>query len=139
VRSQPLADRLDALGRYGPAVHPDLAVSRDFWRGCIDGDGCLNIAGNYPGLKLSGSDWLLGAFVEFLDSVGLRRTYGHKPVNVRPSHSIFVVGTAGLTAVRITELLYSDAMVALDRKVITATKIMSLQPPYWVPKKRGQR
>lgn len=33
VCSRRLADRLTALGRYGPAVDPALAASRDFWRG----------------------------------------------------------------------------------------------------------
>ena len=131
--SRRLADHLDDLGRYGPAVDSGLAASRDFWRGCIDGDGCLNVSCGIPSLKLFGSEWLLGTFVEFLHSAGLRRSANGRPVNVRPCQSIFAVGTGGMTAVRITRLLYSDAVVALDRKAVTAAKIAVMEPPFIWP------
>lgn len=130
VRSRPLADRLDVLGRYGPAADPELAASPHFWRGCVDGDGTVGIYDGIPCLKLFGSDWLLGAFVEFLDSAGLRRARYGRPVNVRPCHGIFAVGTSGSTAVGITELLYADAPVALDRKAGKAAQIIPMQPPF---------
>jgi hypothetical protein len=79
VRSQRLANILTALGRYGPAVNPALAASRDFWRGCIDGDGTVGISCGIPQVKLVGSHWLLSAFVDFLGPVSSRR-----PLNVRP-------------------------------------------------------
>ena len=54
VRSQRLADRLTALGRYGPAVDPALAASCDFWRGCIDGDGTVGISCGIPQVEAGG-------------------------------------------------------------------------------------
>ena len=139
ARSQRLADRLDSHGRYRPPVNPALTASRDFWRGCIDGDGCLNVSCGIPTLKLFGSEWLLGAFIEFLESAGLRRSSNGRPVNVWPCQSIFSVSTSGMTAVRITKLLYSDASVALDRKAATAAEIMSMQPPFiWPCNRKSQ-
>ena len=139
VRSQPLSDRVDTLGRYGPAPDPELAASPDFWRGVIDGDGTVGVYSGSPTVKVFGSDWLLGAFVEFLDSVGLRRARYGRPVNVRPCHGIFAVGTSGTTALGITRLLYADAPVALDRKAVRAEQIIPMEPPFvWACHRRSR-
>jgi len=119
VRSQRLADVLTALGRYGPAVNPALAASRDFWRGCVDGDGTLGISCGIPQLKLVGSHWLLSAFVDFLGPVSSRR-----PLNVRPARNIYVVSTSYATAEKVVERLYAGASVALDRKAAAAAEIL---------------
>ena len=111
VRSRQLAARLTALGRYGPAVDPELAGSRDFWRGCIDGDGTVGISCGIPQVKLVGSHWLLSAFVDFLGPVSSRR-----PLNVRPARNIYVVSTSYATAEKVVERLYVGASAALDRK-----------------------
>ena len=121
VTSRQIADRLRALGRYGPAVDPELAASRDFWRGCIDGDGTLGISCGVPGLKLWGSHWLLQAFVDFLGPVSSRR-----PLNVRPARTIFVVSTGYQTAVKVVGRLYSGATVVLDRKAERAAAILAM-------------
>jgi transposase-like protein len=104
VRSQRLADVLTALGRYGPAVNPVLAASRDFWRGCIDGDGTVSISCGIPQVKLVGSRWLLRAFVDFLGPISSRR-----PLNVRPARNIYVVSTSYATAEKVIERLYAGA------------------------------
>ena len=130
VRSRPLADRVLALGRYGPSPAPELAASPHFWRACVDGDGTVGVYSGIPTLKLFGSEWLLEAFVEFLDSAGLRRTHRGRRPSVRPCQSIFAVSTTGTTAAGITKLLYGDATVALDRKAVKAAQIMSMEPPF---------
>ncbi|MFG3422219.1 hypothetical protein [Micromonospora sp. NPDC048063] len=43
VRSQRLADRLVALGRYQGPINARLVESRDFWRGVVDGDGSVGV------------------------------------------------------------------------------------------------
>ncbi len=121
VRSQRLADRLTALGRYGSAVNPALAESRDFWRGCVDGDGTAGISCGIPQLKLVGSHWLLSAFVDFLP-VSSRR-----PLNVRPARNIYVVSTSYATAEKVVERLYAEASVALDRKAAAVAEILSVR------------
>lgn len=119
VRSRPLAERLLTLGRYGPAVDPALVASRDFWRGCIDGDGCIGIYSGAPGLKLCGSDWLLGAFVDFIGPTGAQR-----PLRVRPTRTIYTVSSTCSTAEMIVERLYAGAGTVLDRKAEIAARIM---------------
>lgn len=116
--SQRIADRLDDLGRYGPAVSPELAASRDFWRGCIDGDGTISITGSIPCVKLWGTPWLLGAFVDFLGPIGRR------PLSVRPTPSSHVVSTSYMTAAKIVKRLYEGAEVALDRKMAQAERVL---------------
>lgn len=118
VRSQCLADRVAGLGRYGPAVDAELAASRDFWRGAIDGGGTVGISCDIPQCKLVGSKWLLGAFVDFLGPVGRR------PLNVRPARSIFVVSVSGSTAEKVLDRLYSGATTALDRKSAAVAEIL---------------
>jgi hypothetical protein len=124
VTSQRLADRLTALGRYGPAVDPELAASRDFWRGCIDGDGTVGISCGIPQVKLVGSHWLLSAFVDFLGPISSRR-----PLNVRPARNIYVVSTSYATAVKVVDRLYVGATVALDRKAASAAEILFTRGP----------
>jgi hypothetical protein len=63
---------------------------------------------------------MLLAFVNFLHTEG---TTGAN-LSVRPHKTIYNVGTTGLTAVRIIELLYSDAPVALDKKADAARLII---------------
>jgi hypothetical protein len=119
VRSQRLAERLESLGRYGPAVDPELAASRDFWRGCIDGDGTVGISCGIPQVKLVGSKWLLSAFVDFLGPISSRR-----PLNVRPVRNIYVVSTSYMTAEKVVRRLYAGAGTVLDRKAAAAAALL---------------
>lgn len=119
--------RENELGRYEGLIAPELAASRHFWRGLVDGDGSLGCYAKRPGsepsaqFRLFGEGRALSAFTEFLredGSTGARLT-------VRPLKSIYTVGTTGWSAARIVELLYEDAPVALDRKAETASLIIS--------------
>lgn len=121
VRSRRLADRLIALGRYGPAVAPELAASRDFWRGVIDGDGSLYISCGIPCVSVVGSRWLLQAYVDFLGPVSRR------PIRVRPARSIFTVSTSYKTAIKVVDRLYAGAATALDRKAVRAAEIVAMR------------
>ena len=120
--SRQIADRLEALGRYGPAVDPELAASRDFWRGVIDGDGSIGISKGIPWCSVVGSRWLLQAFVDFLGPVSSRR-----PLHVRPARTIFTVSTTYKTAGKVVERLYAGASTALDRKAVRAVQIMAMR------------
>lgn len=123
VRSRRIADRLYGLGRYGPAVHPELAASRDFWRGCVDGDGTIGIYSGVPGIKLLGSQWLMQAYVDFLGPISSRR-----PLRARPARSLFVVSAGYGTAVKVAERLYTGAGTALDRKAGSAAAVIRNGP-----------
>lgn len=127
VSSTRLAERLFALGRYEGPIASELAVSRHFWRGLVDGDGSLGCYAKRPGsepgaqFRLCGEGRALLAFTKFLredGSTGARLT-------VRPHKSIYNVGTTGWSAARIVQLLYEDAPVALDRKAEMARLIIA--------------
>lgn len=122
VRSDRLAERLLALGRYDGPVDERLAQSRDFWRGAVDGDGTIGVSCGAPFLKLVGSRRLLEAYVRFLGRVGTRR------LHVRPHKTIFCVSTSGSTAERVIDRLYSGATTALDRKAAKAVNILAQVP-----------
>lgn len=127
VRSDRLAARLLDLGRYAGAVNAELAASRHFWRGVVDGDGSI---GAYPTasstsphlkaqIRLCGERRLLESFAAFLTSQGMAR------LSVRPHKSIWNIGTTGVSAERIIALLYHDAPTALARKAEAAARIAS--------------
>lgn len=127
VPSTQLARRLCDLGRYEGPIAPELAISRHFWRGVVDGDGSLGCYPKRPGaapspqFRLCGEQRMLLAFINFLHTDGTTGTN----LSVRPHKSIYSIGTTGPTAVRIMELLYRDAPVALDRKADTASRIIA--------------
>lgn len=118
VCSDRLGERLLELGRYSGSLDPRLARSRDFWRGMVDGDGFLGISQGRAGLGLTGSARILAEFAAFVNLPGTRR-----PVHIRWTGTTHVVRTGCGTAERITEWLYADASVALDRKTRRATLI----------------
>ncbi|GAA3145351.1 hypothetical protein [Nonomuraea roseoviolacea] len=120
VRSEKLAHRLLALGRYNGSVDRALVESHHFWRGVVDGDGSI---GEYSGkaqARLFGNYPLLTAFNGFLAS------HGVTGLSVRPHKSIYIVGTTGRPARRIVGLLYDDAPTALHRKAAIAHRIVAV-------------
>lgn len=126
VRSDRLAHQLLSLGRYAGAIGPDLAGSRHFWRGVVDGDGSI---GAYPRTKTSGhlrtqfklvgQRRLLDTFADFLVDAGTAR------LSVTPHKTIHIIGTTGKPAEKIIDLLYSGAPTALLRKSRIAEQVLS--------------
>ena len=56
IVSRRLAGRLLEMGRYEGPIAPELAASRHFWRGVVDGDGSIFILKTgYSGISLVGS------------------------------------------------------------------------------------
>jgi hypothetical protein len=125
VRSETLANRLLALGRYSDQISTELVGSRDFWRGVSDGDGsmgCYRVAGRRRLMlqfRLVGRRSLLEPFVGFLNEQGVTR------LSVRPHKSISVVGTTGRQAVKIVEVLYLNASPVLARKAERAQALLA--------------
>jgi hypothetical protein len=67
VGSERLANRLLELGRYEGPIARELATSRHFWRGVVDGDGSIfTTKTGYTGFGVVGSRRLLDAFLGFL-------------------------------------------------------------------------
>ncbi len=122
----------DTLGRYGVKPNksltaeatPELAHSRDFWRGMIDGDGCIKNYKACPRMHLIGSEATIRQFEAFcapyLDGYPLKtRTCKHSP----RVWNAMMHGNAAMTMLRV---LYKDAAVYLDRKKAFADEMEAL-------------
>lgn len=130
VRSEKLAS---SLARFGVVPRKSftakvigLEKDRNFWRGVIDGDGCISI-GESPGrlaMILVGSKDLLSQFKEY--ALSISPSCG---ADVHPQKSIFRLSLRGKYAMRVIRELYHDARVALDRKAAIARWLME-NPDY---------
>ncbi|WKU03260.1 hypothetical protein [Micromonospora sp. HUAS LYJ1] len=123
-----MADRLIELGRYGDSIDERLVVSRDFWRGVVDGDGSLGIykraapsGRTFAQFRVVGRRHVMTAFVALLESSGI------SGLSVRPHKSICTVGTTCGPAERMASLLYLDAEPALARKAEIAAQMIARQ------------
>lgn len=90
----------------------NLAMSNNFWRGVIDGDGCLTFGRRgYPHLFLTGSHKLLAQYAHYMET----------SIDFRPR--VFEIGNVsradlgGRKACVAANHLYADATVCLARKL----------------------
>lgn len=121
VRSWPLTS---ALGKWGivpnkttrAVAHPDLAESRHFWRGVIDGDGGTALVENGKRLLFycSGARALMMQLRRFIESRTGRRLRPRKDRRVRS----WSINTGGATVpLTVARLFYADEDFCLERKV----------------------
>lgn len=120
--SKRLRDRLVELGftsnkSTSITPHELLKHSRDFWRGCIDGDGGLY---KHPsGIKTIPHIFLCGTLETIFDFVIYCSENAHvkyKYPTKAPGNNFYRVSYYGQDAVKIGTLLYENATVYLDRK-----------------------
>jgi hypothetical protein len=114
------------------AVPPALAGDVDFWRGVVDGDGWLcygrhrgSATGWEINLGLCGTRAVCEGFATFAaHAVGppLRA----ESYAVLPIKSIWRVKLTGYQALRMADLLYTDACIALPRKKAAADAFAAL-------------
>lgn len=104
----------------------ELADSRDFWRGLLDGDGWICISNEKPRIGVCGGKELIEQFMAFLKrySLGLDTT-------IRKQGTIYRVDFNSGSAIAIIKLLYSNVSVdtVLNRKAIIAKHIMTGDKP----------
>ena len=102
---------------------PLLALNRHFWRGVIDGDGCIGIY-NRPIINLCGSRDLLEQYAAFArQEVGLMFRAKVRTVG---KYCVFVLGSNNARIM--AEHLYADCRVALARKLHSANRLIALSP-----------
>jgi hypothetical protein len=147
VRSQRL---VDDLSRYGVVPNKSLTArasllesDRDFWRGVVDGDGCLAVNGKgRPIFIFYGSQTLTDQFASFAKNI-----IPDCRAIPRPHLGIYQFRLNGCQAAKLAGVLYSDAVVALDRKTAKAESWKEylkttrqwtprLQPSPWPPPNR---
>lgn len=129
--SKKVAKALNTLGvtprKSGTAIVCDsLRLNRHFWRGVVDGDGCLSVAkkDGRVSLSIGGSKPMMQQFLAFAKTVTTTEA------NVRPhsSAALWVVSLTGRPAIDVIRELYADCTVALDRKHAIARIILARQP-----------
>jgi hypothetical protein len=127
IRSQRLTDALEGHGMCNKSINrvapPYLIDDIDFWRGLVDGDGHVGENASGPSLGLCGGEILMQQFIDFARNhdIGTNTT-------VRPHGNIFTASYTRHAAIRLARLLYTDAIVALDRKFADANALMSTYP-----------
>jgi transposase-like protein len=137
VRSKHISDRLLALGMTKKtddrAPCSELANSRDFWRGMIDGDGTVSRSeAVYASIILHGHMPVLVAFQTWLSNQDLAEPHIAPASNgsaLTPrKQPIFRISAMGDKACGIIDTLYRNATIALDRKRIIAEQIFAAAP-----------
>lgn len=120
-----LCARVHELGfaKSARKASPELANSRDFWRGFVDGDGFI---GTYNGYPAVGVHKQLEIVTQFRDFV--RQYCPDSDANVVPHKSIFSYRISCRYAIKIIDVLYSNACQALPRKLAIANAILRGEP-----------
>lgn len=124
VNSQKLRDRLVELGfthNKSKTIIPHnlLKNSKDFWRGCIDGDGGLyrhNYIGKTNHITLCGTLETIFEFIIFCNKfINIKDKY---PTKCK-GKNLYQVSYYGEDAKNIANYLYKDSSVYLERKYLT--------------------
>ena len=126
VSSTRLVNDLAALGVFprktsAEEAVPTLAMSRDFWRGVVDGDGSVFVANNkgylYPTIGLCGGGCrIIEQFVTFANTVTTVRS----SIQRSRKTGVYQIAISGQAAKPLAAALYENAIVALDRKAAKA-------------------
>jgi hypothetical protein len=106
------------LAKYGvvprktktASAPPSLAHDPDFWRGLMDGDGCVGNYNSYNQIQFGGTLAMVEGFRDVCYAIT-----GFRPA-LTPSRSIFQTGLRGARATKLLQWLYYPGAVALERK-----------------------
>lgn len=101
-------------------VCSELEMNRHFWRGVIDGDGCLSI--NKKGrmsLELVGSNKLLTQFRSFCKFI---TPFDHK---IMKHESVYRTSFSNIQSCIISNFLYENSSIYLTRKYIKYRKFLN--------------
>lgn len=111
---------------FSAKVCARLALSADFWRGVVDGDGWLGWGSSQkrkiPVLGLVGSSQMMEQFSVFVKTVA-----GFSP-SVKRMHSIWKVIICGRAAVAVASFLYLRDGPSLSRKKRLAMELIRWRP-----------
>lgn len=133
VNSKQLRDKLVDLGfthnkSTTIAPHELLKHSRDFWRGCIDGDGGIYIhsyTGKTNHLTLCGTLETIFEFGIFCTSyIGIKEKFPTKS----NGKNLYQISYYGQDAKKIATYLYKDAIIYLQRKYDTYQNFLIEEP-----------
>lgn len=124
--SERIYNRLKELGfthlkTYESIPNEVCKYSRDFWRGMIDGDGCIyHMKGAIPkydkaALNLSGNKETINTFLNYITSLGI--SYDATNLGSKRSKVLFQTTlSANKVVINTLEVLYKNSSVYLERK-----------------------
>jgi hypothetical protein len=93
---------------------PLLKNDRDFWRGCIDGDGGISIQkGKYLTISFGGSEFMVDGFIEFMNKNGIDFKSNYKYIK----NKYYRIYVTGKNARSLYSLLYKDSKISINRKM----------------------
>lgn len=106
---------------------PKCKLSRDFWRGVVDGDGCIHLGTKSKScaLTLVGSEELLLGFIDFLESLFIFKT--KRNIVKNKNNGLCNVQLTGDDARSAITLLYKDSVIALNRKQNLSEKVWNVK------------
>jgi hypothetical protein len=116
ITSERLVEKLIGYGvtpnKLFTATPPEeLITNRHFWRGVIDGDGCLTLrADKYPVISLTGSKPVCEAFCDYVKL--LTKCWA----NIYPSKTVWAFSISSNFAVAAIKNLYENCTISLDHK-----------------------
>lgn len=109
---------------YNLIPHDKLKNSRDFWRGCVDGDGCLHFVQTnkqkYWTIDLVGTS---DTCLEFRNYILMNNIENQRNIIKANSNNLYRLCYASKIAKQVSSLLYKDASVYLERKYQKYLKI----------------
>lgn len=108
---------------------PILQNNRHYWRGIIDGDGCISLVNNKILLSLTGTYSICQQFSDYIydNCFPIRNTITprHNALNITSSiKNTFEIRYRGNTARNIIKNLYSNNNIVLDRKWQLAKEVI---------------
>jgi len=126
ITSEQICKKLKEFGMDTPSLMRvssfELSNSKHFWRGMIDGDGCIGYCNGYPRLTLVGGTKLLEQFNEFCanHNIATSKLYISKGNPEEFRRVIFQGGNM----LKLLEILYSQSNISLVRKHKLAIQII---------------
>jgi hypothetical protein len=119
---------VEALSKYGVIPNKtymckasnDLINDQNFWRGMIDGDGCVRLDKlGKPRIGICGTKEICDQFRDFCKTICPK--INHKTTQ---DGSIWKINFANNIAANIIHRLYHDCKIALDRKLKVARQVL---------------
>lgn len=117
VHSDKLLNRLKYFGfdnnkSKSAHIHPELQNNKDFWRGLIDGDGCISLKKGKPTIHLCGTLNVIEGFIKFVqDNI--------TPTNCKARKTkddVYQVVFEYKKGREVINYLYNNSNIYLDRK-----------------------
>jgi hypothetical protein len=116
---------IEDLGRYTPEIAEDLLHSRDFWRGAVDGDGCLYTNPKKgPSVSFVGRQEMVEGFLRHLqEDADIDTNATAQKVKDKNFYQTQIGGRYLATKV-IRHLYKEDDVTYLDRKMVKSQQIL---------------